>query len=101
MAPRVNDRLITGSSTKATVAGCILGAGVLAWLVLTSFAPGFGAMLAIFGSPIIAWAIILRLLTLPTQRELRAGGKRSRPSDQGSSERAGLVDDWPRRSGCS
>ncbi|MGI8553283.1 MAG: hypothetical protein ACR2PL_21230 [Dehalococcoidia bacterium] len=47
------------------VSGGVLGAVLLAWLALTFFAPGFGMVLAVFGSPVFAFFIILRLLTLP------------------------------------
>jgi len=49
--------------------GVALGAVILAWVALALFAPGLGAMLAVFTSPLMACAVILRLLTLgPTDR---------------------------------
>jgi hypothetical protein len=65
MLARSRDKKAPRGSGKAVLAGCSLGVAVLLWLLLTSFAPGFGFMIAIFGSPVIAWVIILRLLTLP------------------------------------
>ena len=63
-------------SAKAVLAGCFLAAAVVLWSLLTSVAPEFGAMLAIFGSPVLAWVILLRLLTLPARRPGSRGNAR-------------------------
>lgn len=48
--------------------GGILGAAALLWLAITLSVPGLGSVLAVFGSPILALCVILRLLTLPVER---------------------------------
>jgi len=68
--PRISDRRGSIGAQAAGVAlGVALGAVILAWVALALFAPGLGAMLAVFTSPLMACAVILRLLTLgPTDR---------------------------------
>jgi hypothetical protein len=64
------------SSAQALTAGGLLGAALLGWLALVSVAPGFGAVVAVFGSPIVACLIILRLLTSTPAREPGPRGRR-------------------------
>jgi len=55
----------------AQVAGLALGVAILGWVALALFAPGLGAMIAVFASPLIACVVILRLLTLGPARRRR------------------------------
>ena len=55
------------SSMGSLLAGGGLGATLLAWLMLTLFAPGLGSVIAVFGSPAFSFFVILRLLTLDTR----------------------------------
>jgi hypothetical protein len=48
----------------ARLAGAVLGMVLLGWAALAVYAPGLAAMVAVFGSPFLACAIILRILTL-------------------------------------
>lgn len=43
--------------------GGVLGAVLLGWCVLMAIAPELGSLLAVFGSPVLAFFVILRLLT--------------------------------------
>ena len=52
------------SATPALLSGGVLGTLLLAWLVLALFAPGVGSVIAVFGSPVLACFVIVRLLTL-------------------------------------
>jgi hypothetical protein len=49
---------------SAQFAGLVFGLVLLAWAALATIAPGLAAMLAVFGSPVLACAILLRILTL-------------------------------------
>jgi hypothetical protein len=51
----------------------MLAVVLIAWAMLALFAPGLGAMVAVFGSPFLACAVILRLLTLTPARGRRFG----------------------------
>lgn len=51
-------------ATPALLSGGALGGVLLVWLMLTLFAPGLGSVIAVFGSPVFAFFVILRLLTL-------------------------------------
>lgn len=65
------------NATPALMSGGVFGAVLLGWMVVTVFAPGFGSMVAVFGSPLFAFAVILRLLTLPPAQAQAASPKRS------------------------
>jgi hypothetical protein len=70
------------TSAPALLSGGALGAVLLAWLVLTLFAPGLGSVIAVFGSPVFAFFVIVRLLSLgPAEGDAgRHGGVASRLS---------------------
>lgn len=55
----------TDANSRALLSGGLLGTVLLAWLLLTLFAPGLGMVIAVFGSPVFAVLMLLRLLTLP------------------------------------
>jgi hypothetical protein len=61
-------------SYSAALSGGMLSAVVLLWLVLCLFAPGVGSVVAVFGSPVFAFFVILRLLTLPKPSISRRAG---------------------------
>lgn len=65
----------TSSAHAAIISGGLLGSILLVWLVVALFAPGFASVVAVFGSPVFACLMILRLLTLPAaQSEAPASG---------------------------
>lgn len=53
-------------STSGTIWGGALGGVLLTWAVLMVLAPDLGSVVAVFGSPLLAFFVILRLLTAPS-----------------------------------
>ena len=62
----------SGNGTSAILSGGALGGVLVAWLVLALFAPGLGSVIAVFGSPVFAFFVIVRLLTLGPS-DIRSG----------------------------
>jgi hypothetical protein len=50
-------------SRSGPLYGGILGSVLLAWCVLVVTAPELGSLLAVLGSPVVAFFVIVRLLT--------------------------------------
>jgi hypothetical protein len=50
-------------SRSGALYGGILGVALLAWCVLFVAAPELGSLVAVFGSPVLALFVIVRLLT--------------------------------------
>lgn len=70
------DRVAGGrGSARSVLAGGLLGGILLAWLTLAFIAPGFAAVVAVFGSPAVACLVILRLLTLTPARDDAPAGR--------------------------
>jgi len=51
--------------------GAILGVVLLPWCVLMVLAPELGSLVAIFGSPVLALFVIVRLLTPESDQRMR------------------------------
>jgi hypothetical protein len=53
--------------------GAVLGGVILGWCVLMVMAPEIGSLVAVFGSPLLALFVIVRLLA-PDAKTDRQGG---------------------------
>jgi hypothetical protein len=51
-----------GNSAGSPVWGGVLGAVLLAWSVMIVLTPELGSLVAVFGSPVLAWFVIVRLV---------------------------------------
>ena len=54
-------------SLSGPLCSVILGAVLLAWSTVMVLAPELGSLIAIFGSPVVAFFVIVRLLTPESQ----------------------------------
>jgi hypothetical protein len=49
--------------SRGPIWGGLLGAVLLGWCILMAVAPELGSLIAVFGSPVLAFFVIVRLLT--------------------------------------